>query len=449
MLCYGLLAALTTVADACIVGAQPTESEGLFYARWQYDEVDFTAEEIERTDDYSLLRLDGGMDSQDLSATGGSMILTRFAYELAKERGFKYFIVADPGGNSDSIKVYLVNDTNIPLKDLVGDDYSEDLQEVYDDIGYVPVSMFGAVFDNAEPLKRNRLPKDDTDMAAAETPTGEPTPPGRKPGEVREFAGLEFVWIPPGTFEMGAVLSPEEFQRRYPYRETYPEFPNWWEDEMPRHAVTISRGFWLGRYEVTNQQFRRFDPDHESGPYRGLDVDGADQPVVNISWRDAQRYLKWLASFGAGTFRLPTEAEWEYACRAGTTSVVYWGDVDETTGEYANVADETLRNHRSDWVTLPTSDGYLATSPVGTFKPNDWGLYDMIGNVWEHCNDWWGPYSEEAQTDPKGPRSGDFRIFRGGSAWSYPYAFHAAARQYDVPRDSGGLRGFRVVRVQE
>jgi formylglycine-generating enzyme len=455
---FTLVAFAAGIALETVGAQQSDEADALFYARWQEDGLDISADEIERGDDFSLLQIDGDLEDEELSAVGGSMILTRFAYELAKERGFKYFIVADPGGEGDLMKVYLVNDTSIPLRELVGDDYSQDLQEVYDDVGYVPVSMFGVVFNNAEPLDRNRPPKDESDrpeMEAAESPAATPTPPGREPGEVREFVGIEFVWIPPGTFEMGRKLSPEELKRRYEFQYRYS-----WDsesfDDVPRHSVTISRGFWLGRYEVTNEQYRRFDPDHENGdvPLYELDdikLDHDRQPVFNVSWRDAQRYIRWLNRQGAGTFRLPTEAEWEYACRAGTTSVVYWGDVDKSTVDYAKVGRTFFSESKAlgdSEIALPASE-YEASAPVGTFKPNAWGLYDMIGNVSEMCQDWYGNYSAESQTDPTGPKSGEERIVRGGNTWTHPYMLHAASRGSVGPRWHEILVGFRLVRVQE
>jgi len=191
---------------------------------------------------------------------------------------------------------------------------------------------------------------------------------------------LEMVWIPPGTFTMG---SPEREQGR--------------DNDEKEHRVTLTKGFWMGRYEVTQEQWQAVMGSNPS------EFKGAKHPVEQISWDDCQTFVKKLnerlqtADSRQQTFRLPTEAEWEYACRAGTTEP-YAGDLD-AMGWYDKISESK-------------------THPVGRKQPNDWGLYDMHGNVWEWCQDRGGDYPEGPVTDPQGAPSGSFRVFRGGS-WDF------------------------------
>ncbi len=429
--------------------SKPPSENTLVSLEIQEDGYDIRFVEVKRGENYSLAEV----ELEEGTSVGSSMVLAKSTYEIAKQRGFEYFITTYPDGDESLLKIYFTNDNSVPLKELVGEDYSDEVQEAYDDVGYLSVSMFAPMFDKYQsavedaptptPQSGEHTTGGREDSVRDQAPF---SPHGKHPGEVRSFAGMEFAWIPPGKFEMGSALSAEEVKRRYLDPRSDPE---WYEDEHPRHTVTISRGFWLGRFEITNGDYRQFDPGHDSGNRDGFDLNHDDLPVVNVSWLDAQRYIEWLNGQKEGTFRLPTEAEWEYACRAGTTGVVYWGDLDESSGDYANVADQTFLTYMSDWITVPTTDGYVMAAPVGTFKPNEWGLHDMIGNVSEYCEDWWGPYTAEAQTDPKGPKSDVFRIERGGSCGTYPPGLRSASRQYQAPNDYSRHRGFRIVRVQE
>ena len=152
---------------------------------------------------------------------------------------------------------------------------------------------------------------------------------------------------------------------------------------------------------------------------------------------------------------MPTEAEWEYACRAGTTTRYYSGDDPETLAKVANVADATLRARfrESDAVrrAIKASDGYVFTSPVGQFKPNAFGLYDMHGNAWQLCADWYGSdyYATSPVDDPKGPSTGFDRVCRGGSWLSCPVSARSASRSFDLPSVGDNTTGFRVVREAE
>ena len=152
-----------------------------------------------------------------------------------------------------------------------------------------------------------------------------------------------------------------------------------------------------------------------------------------MSWNDCQDFIRKLNAKGQGTFRLPTEAEWEYACRAGTTTRFCYGDSDSGLGEYA-------------WY---SSNAGSKTHSVGQKRPNGWGLFDMHGNVWEWCEDWYGKdyYPSSPQTDPQGPKTGDRRVLRGGS-WNYsPWYCRSANRSWLVPTSADSSFGFRVVCV--
>nr|WP_320015402.1 formylglycine-generating enzyme family protein [uncultured Desulfobacter sp.] len=179
-------------------------------------------------------------------------------------------------------------------------------------------------------------------------------------------------------------------------------------------------GFWMGMYEVTNRQYRKFKPSHSSKYYKSVSLNGDDQPVVYVSWNDAKAFILWLNVKTGKAFSLPTEAQWEYACRAGTGTIRYWGggDGENAVCTYANVYDLTSKrvNERFSWGYFNCDDGYSATSPVGRFKSNNFGLYDMLGNVWEWCEDGYDKdaYLKHGRNNPLiTNRSG--RVLRGGS----------------------------------
>ena len=228
-----------------------------------------------------------------------------------------------------------------------------------------------------------------------------------KPAAVpsREFTnsvGMKFVLIEPGTFLMGSDIDAA--------------------NEKPVHEVTLSHGFYLQTTEVTQAQWQAVmgnNPSFFKGP---------DRPVENVSWDDVQEFLGKLNAREKDTrYRLPTEAEWEYACRAGGREP----DVAPNLGEVA-------------WTDANSEGG---THPVGQKKPNAWGLYDMRGNVWEYVQDWYGEYSAERSVDPQGLLLGVNRVLRGGS-WCtiYPSYFRCAYRNYMRPGDSDLSRGFRCAR---
>ena len=224
-------------------------------------------------------------------------------------------------------------------------------------------------------------------------------------GETRVFDGMEFVWVPAGEFRMGST-SPEAYS-----------------DEQPVTQVRISRGFWLGQHEVTQAEWQGVMGSNPSNYERC----GARCPVEDVSWNDAQEFIGRLnGRAGGNRYRLPTEAEWEYAARAGTTGDRY-GNLDAIAWYRANSGERT--------------------HPVGQKAPNAWGLHDMLGNVTEWVEDWGDDYPGGVVTDPRGPVSGSVRVFRGGGRIN-------VARDSRAPYRSGAgpsydlFLGFRLLRTE-
>jgi formylglycine-generating enzyme required for sulfatase activity len=209
--------------------------------------------------------------------------------------------------------------------------------------------------------------------------------------------GADMLWVKPGTFTMG---SPSSEADRY--------------DNEVQHQVTLTKGFWLGKHEVTQAQWQRVMGSNPS------EFKGADRPVEQVSWNDVTLFCKKLTEMEkragrlpAGmAYQLPTEAQWEYACRAGARSAYSFGGVSGELYRYANYAD---RNTDYDWSDKSHDDGFENTSPVGNYSANAWGFHDMHGNVWEWCADWYGDYPSGAVRDPVGPADGSIRVGRGGS----------------------------------
>lgn len=244
--------------------------------------------------------------------------------------------------------------------------------------------------------------------------------------------GMEFVWVPTGCFQMGSPASEKDRD----------------EDEGPVHEVCVD-GFWMGRYEVTNAQYRQFDPGHSSKEFEGESLDGDTQPAVFVSWHAATEYALLLSFEGQGTYRLPTEAEWEYAARAGTTTSRFWGDSPSQACGYANVADRAAKDYWNPSDIHDCDDGYAVSAPVGSFLPNAFGLYDMLGNVWEWSQDWHAEdaYSRHPRNNPVYLAGGTDRVRRGGSWYNGPKSVRCAYRDWFSPcgyQDDN--IGFRLVR---
>jgi len=243
--------------------------------------------------------------------------------------------------------------------------------------------------------------------------------------------GMKFVRIEPGSFAMGfagtnetASSLPKELIKRKGH------FPNGDFDEHPKHNVTITKPFYIGVYEVTNTQYEMFDPQHKKLRGRAGFSLQDDEAVVFVSYNDAVRFCDWISTKEQKPYRLPTEAEWEYACRAGTTTIFNTGDTLPEAfvkGNFETAAEKPVPLH------------------VGKTPPNAWGLYDMHGNVEEFCYDWYGPYEAGHQIDPVGRVDGDFRVCRGGSHSTAPYYLRSANRIGTLPDDKQWMTGFRVV----
>ncbi len=272
------------------------------------------------------------------------------------------------------------------------------------------------------------------DEAATSTPTPTSLPPSPTPTPIH-FPGvtltiplpnlpagakpLEMMLIPAGTFTMGSPQS--EIDALNEQNQT-----TWYSEEGPQHQVTIRKPFYIGKYEITQAQWQAVmgnNPSYFSGKSKS--------PVERVYWKDCQTFITQLNQLGQGTFRLPTEAEWEYACRAGTTTRFYWGDDSgySQIGQYA-------------WY----GDNAGQTQEAGFKLPNAWGLHDMSGNVWEWCQDWYGSYSPNAQNDPTGAENGSFRVVRGGSWGNRAWDCRSAIRMALYPDASENYIGFRVAR---
>jgi sulfatase modifying factor 1 len=313
---------------------------------------------------------------------------------------------------------------------------------------------------------------------------------------VTDGAGVELVLIAPGEFVMGAPDQQGDILRARFWRSARPDDRDML-SEKPSHRVRITKPFYLGAHEVTVGQFRRFvtatgyKTDAEKGGRgsRGFDPrpgpgrksgqfetsakyswrnpgfpQADDHPVVAVSWNDASAFTAWLSRDQKATYRLPTEAEWEYACRAGTESWLNFGNDPAIAHLHANLADATLEAAQPGHVSRQRlidaakdpGDGFAYTAPVGKFKPNAFGLYDMHGNVWEWCQDRYSPTAYQeldpkvVTVDPQGSKHGiagaDFRVLRGGSWYVDVVIARSSSRLPADAPDSFCYAGFRVVR---
>ena len=231
---------------------------------------------------------------------------------------------------------------------------------------------------------------------------------------------MQMVWIPPGVFIMGS-----------------PSFePGRNSDEGPQHEVMILRGFYLGKVEITQAQWKSVMGARPWTEKRSVPED-PNYPAVVISWHEVQAFIAKLnQAERLEVYRLPTEAEWEYSCRAGTTARWSFGDDQSRLGEYA-------------WYCVNARDvGEHYAHAVGTKFPNPWGLYDMHGNVSEWCQDWYGPYSSSRQGNPTGPVSGSYRVVRGGDFCGSIRSVRSAARTYHLSDYRSIYVGARLVRQE-
>lgn len=215
-----------------------------------------------------------------------------------------------------------------------------------------------------------------------------------------------------------------------------------------QHEVCVD-AFTIGRHEITNAQFHKFRPAHDSGSIEGHHpLNGDNQPVVNVTWYDAIAYTEWLSAQTGQHYRLPTEAEWEYAARGGSTTSRFWGDDPDKACEYANVHEHTsakeLAGHT--WTHHHCDDGYPAASPVGSMRPNGFGLFDMLANVWEWTCSVYQPGYKGAEKVCADKDDDNDRVQRGGSWMNFPQRVRSAYRGSHTPDTADAFHGFRVVR---
>jgi len=282
-----------------------------------------------------------------------------------------------------------------------------------------------------------------------------------RPKVATNSLGMKLVKIPAGEFTMGAPAGEEGRS----------------EVETQRQ-VQITKPYYLGQHEVTVGQFRKFVTEtgyrttleRDAKPGFGFEPSldaieilpkfnwkntgfGTDEhPVVNLSWEDCVAFCKWLSEKEKQTYTLPTEAQWEYACRAGTKTRYSTGDTEESLKGYANISDAAfLSKYKNATWSIEWSDGHPFSAPVGSLKPNPWGLHDMHGNAWEWCSDWYSPdyYKESPAADPTGPKTGEKHIVRGGAFTNRNRYIRSADRDAERPGYRYNFTGFRVVRVME
>ena len=234
------------------------------------------------------------------------------------------------------------------------------------------------------------------------------------PKDFTNSIGMKFAWIPPGNFMMG---SPKEEKER--------------EDNETQHKVTLTKGFYMGVYPVTQEQWQEIMGKNPS-IFRGE----KNLPVETVSWEDCQEFVKKLREKDKKPYRLPTESEWEYACRAGTKTPFHFGETIST--------DQANYNGNFTYGNGKKGMYRKKTTPVGSFPANAFGLHDMHGNVWQWCQDWYGDYTQKDVVDPQGPEKGEYRVLRGGSWVSTPRSCRSALRPWPVPGSRSSRIGFRL-----
>ncbi len=241
--------------------------------------------------------------------------------------------------------------------------------------------------------------------------------------------GMTFHLIEGGCFEIGAPPNERDHN-----------------DNEYRQQSCVKR-YWISVHEVTNSQYQRFRPRHSSGSLQSRTLNAGKQPVTNVSWKDATAFAEWLSweSDDGKRFRLPTEAEWEFAARAGTTDRYYWGQ--KLDPKYANFSD---RNDPTGASIGNLNDKHAVTAPVGSYKPNAWGLYDILGNVWEwSCSEYSARYNGQENTCSDQPSNKGVRVVRGGSWNNGPGDLRLARRQPRKPDYRDQTIGFRLVMLEK
>ncbi len=251
-------------------------------------------------------------------------------------------------------------------------------------------------------------------IAAAEPASQNQTQEKTQPSAFTNSLGMKFVWIAPGSFKMGSAKSEKERK-----------------DDEYQHTVTLTKGFYMGIYTVTQEEWTAI-----MGKNPSKFTDGKNLPVEQVSWSECQEFIKKLQEKEKKSYRLPTEAEWEYACRAGTTTPFSFGET--LSAEQANY------NGKYVYGEGKTGTYREKTMPVGSFPPNAWGLFDMHGNVWQWCEDWYDEqFTKKDSTDPLST-TGEVRSIRGGSWIDNPRECRSAFRGGCKPTLKHSLIGLRL-----
>ena len=286
-------------------------------------------------------------------------------------------------------------------------------------------------------------------------------------------AAMKLVLIPAGRFLMGSGAA--ELDRvKQASGKTHVLGDQGQSDEDPQHEVALTKPFFMGIHPVTRGQFAAFVADsgyktdaEKTGSSVTWDalrwdkVPGAfwkkpgfeqtdEHPVVCVSHNDAVAFCEWLGKKSGRAIALPTEAQWEYACRAGTATAYPWGDDADGGKGWCNAADQSARKAIGEkWLYFNWDDAHAFTSPVGKFKPNAWGLYDMLGNACQWCADWFdkGYYKDSPKEDPAGPAKGTQRVLRGGGWFAAPMTCRSASRDRMMPDYSYSTFGFRAISI--
>lgn len=299
------------------------------------------------------------------------------------------------------------------------------------------------------------------------------------PDNFTNSVGMQFQLISAGKFSMGSAVPLEKLPSIFGFPEKYgPVFAQQFSSEQPYHSVELSRGFYSATAEVTRKQFKAFvddsgfktEAERDKIGGRGFDAQaiasgksrqsvefnwmnpgfpqGDDHPVTNVSWNDATEFCLWLSKKEGREYSLPTEAQWEFACRATTKTLFHSGNRSNDLANFANVLDKEAVSVLGPNLGKPVdvNDKFAFTAPTKSFKPNANQLHDMHGNVAEWCQDWHAKdyYAQSPPIDPTGPETGQEKVLRGGSWVNIPLGCRSAARAQYKPNDKFPYVGFRV-----
>lgn len=398
--------------------------------------------------------------------------ILQFIEEKIKETGVKR-IVPEPEVRTETVVAAAPADTKSEFlrvlqlsgldSDSMTDDQRDALINIAENSGLDPGDAEDMVDDYLEEFDRKQIAeitKGKAKGSAPVAPTGNSAvkvaPKVASNVATKAAPKVEVVKEPsPSAVPRGPVLTPEQERKRYPnYTNSLGgqmllvpsgefimgnPFPGAPPNETPHFRATITR-FYMSRFPITNAHFEAFDPSHKS---KRAPAAGDRHPVVYISSLDAIKFCQWLSMRERKKYRLPTEAEWEYAAK-GTDGRRYpWGNFDKR-GDLANFAD---KNTSFAWSDHQVDDGYPESSPVGSFPrgASPFGIEDMAGNVWEWCGDFFEPYKSTSKIDPHGPTNGAKRVYRGGSWKSRFASLRTTARSANLPNFSCNDLGFRIV----